>query len=111
MSDSKIDLTLLINYISSLLHSFYGALLLIQCRSAHASDISWLFLIAMIGDLIETGTFNYAANQFPLHTGSTIVRVASIANELKWISFGIGLIGLAGLFMHNSLRRAKAHQK
>jgi len=64
----------------------------------------------MIGDIIETGTFNFAANQFPLHIGSTIVRVASIANELKWVSFGFGLICLAGLFMHNSLRRAKAHQ-
>ncbi|KAL7494394.1 hypothetical protein ACHAWT_007020 [Skeletonema menzelii] len=90
---------------------FYGALLLIQCRSAQASDISWLFLIAMVCDIIETGTFNYAANQFPEHISSTIVRLASIANELKWVSFGFGAIGLVGLFVHNSLKNAKAHQQ
>ena len=93
------------------MYSFYGALLLIQCRSAQASDISWLFFIAMLCDIIETGTFNFAANRFPLHVDSTIVRVASIANELKWVTFGSGFIAFAGLLVYNSLTRVKAHKQ
>ena len=59
----------------------------------------------MLCDIIETGIFNYATKQFPTHISSTIVRVASIANEIKWVSFGFGMVSLVGLFVYNSLRR------
>lgn len=96
--------------IASSFHSFYGALLLIQCRSAHTSDLSWLFIIAMLCDIIETGTFYYAANRFPDHISSTIIRAASIANEMKWITFGGGFIGVVGLLLRNSFS-SKAHKQ
>lgn len=109
-------LTLLNNMLNNILslislHSFYGALLLIQCRSAQASNISWVFMAAMLCDIIETGTFNYATKQFPTHISSTFIRVASIANEIKWLSFGVGMVSLVGLFVYNSRRRDRLHQE
>ena len=102
----------MLSSLSFIHHSFYGALLLIQCRSAQASNISWLFFAAMVLDIIETGIFNYATRRFPEHVSSTMVRVASIANEVKWVSFGFGTISLVTLFVHNSVKqRAKSHQQ
>ena len=66
----------------------------------------------MLLDLVETGIFNYATRQFPERVSSTMVGVASIVNEVKWISVGCGFISLLGLFVHNSLnKRAKSHQQ
>ena len=67
----------------------------------------------MLFDIIETVIFNYATKQFPNRISSTIVRVASIANEMKWVCFGFGTIILVGLFVYNSLKRAKSksHQQ
>lgn len=36
--------------------------------------------------------------------------VASIANEVKWVSVGCGFISVLCLFVYNSLQRAKSHQ-
>jgi hypothetical protein len=66
----------------------------------------------MLLDVIETGIFNYATRQFPQHVTSTMIRVASIANQAKWVSCGFGTISLLGLFVYNSVkRRAKSHEQ
>ena len=100
--------------IAYLLHSFCGALLFIQCRTANTHDVSWIFFITMLCDIVESGSFNYALNQYPEHLSSKIMTAASIANQMKWISFGIGGVILVGLLMNNHIlgrSKAKAHQK
>lgn len=93
-------------------HSLYGTLLFIQCRSAKALDLSFLFLIAMLLDVVETSIFNFATKQYPEHVSSGVVRMASIANELKWVACGSGMVSLVALFVYNSLgKRVKSHKQ
>ena len=69
----------------------------------------------MILDLIETTIFNHATNEFPNRVSSTMIQVASVANQMKWISAGFGMISLLSLFVYNSMlamkRVKKSHQQ
>ena len=52
--------------------------------------------------------FGYAASQYPEHRISdTLITVASIANQMKWTGFLLGLVLIVGLFVNNNLVSGK----
>jgi len=91
-----------------------GALLICQCRSANVSiELSWISPTIMGFDIIESSIFGYATNSFPTHINPLLISIASIANQLKWISFALAVLMLVGLFVRSMILKHgnKLHQK
>ena len=85
-----------------------GSVLLKECESAkRKSEVALVFPLAMMFDLVETLANGYATTQFPDRIDARVVEVSSIANQLKWVSFGVGLLMLSLLFFHNHIYPAK----
>ena len=80
----------------------FGALLVRLCRAARLpTDISFIFFFVMICDVIESSILGYATRQFPKRLSHVLLNLASIANKMKWCSFGFGFATLATLFIYN----------
>ena len=91
-----------------------GALLICQCRSAGVSkELSWISPTIMGFDVIESSIFGYATTTFPTRINPLIISIASIANQLKWITFAAALLLLVGLFVRSMILKHgnKLHQK
>ena len=88
-----------------------GSLLLINTKNAGnkvPNDIALLFPFVMVCDVLESGIFGYATSQYPEHRISdTLITVASIANQMKWTGFLLGLVLIVGLFVNNNLVSGK----
>ena len=77
-------------------------LLLRQCRWAGVSTkISWICIVVLMSDIIESFIFRYATRQFPNRLDSNLLLVASIANQGKWVSLLLGTLTLAALGVRN----------
>jgi len=91
-----------------------GALLICQCRSAGVSiELSWISPTIMGFDIIESSIFGYASATFPTHINPLLISIASIANQLKWVTFVTALLLLVGLFVRSMILKHgnKLHQK
>ena len=80
-----------------------GALLICQCRSAVSIELSWISPTIMGFDIIESSIFGYATNSFPTHINPLLISIASIANQLKWVSFALAVLLLVGLFVRSMI--------
>lgn len=89
--------------ITPLYSTLLGSLLYKECKRAGISPkLSLIFLLAAIGDLVETVGCGYATKNFlkiPL-TGNQLM-MTSTGNRVKWMSLGAGISMLAVLYFKN----------
>lgn len=87
-------------------------LLFRQCRNAGISaSTSWISLVVVMCDIIESVLFGYATRLFPNRLDSSLLMIASMANQGKWISLLLGMFTLVALSGRNNfVGGAKSHQ-
>lgn len=86
-----------------------GAITLNLARQAQMPDkIALIFPIAMWFDFMETVIPGYGANLYPKRLPEFVVLVAIGGNQLKWLSFGVGMAILTALFLYTSVRPSVA---
>lgn len=94
-------------------------LILRQCRwqAGISKTSSWISNgvgIVVCFDVVESLIFGYATRQFPNRLDSSLLMIASIANQGKWMSLLLGMITLAVLCVRNyyvlGIGDAKGHQ-
>jgi hypothetical protein len=79
-----------------------GALLHRQCKLAGLStNISLTFPFMMFCDVIETIVLRYATKIFPNPPNDVFLTVGSIANQVKYSTFVLGLVLLIVLHVRN----------
>lgn len=84
-----------------------GSLLVQQCQVAKMStSVAWIVPWIMLCDIVESALFGYITRQYPQQVDPAVVMTASLANQLKWISFLIVCTTFIALFARR-LRRSK----
>ena len=65
--------------------------------------IPWIAPLIMAFDIVETGSNYFLTVQFPKKV-EVVVILSSIANQIKWVLFGIGIVQLVALLIHRNLK-------
>ena len=79
-----------------------GALLYRMCQLAGLStNISLMFPFIMFCDIIETSVLRHATKNFPSPPNHLLLTAGSIANQIKLITFILGLVALIILRVRN----------
>jgi len=80
-----------------------GALLYQNAQQAGWNPaIAWIIPIGMMFDVVETSIAAYGCQAYPDVLVTINIVFSSMANQLKWLSIGTGLMLLSVLFLYNT---------
>lgn len=89
----------------------FGSLLYRQCQKSKIStNLSLIYILAVLSDCLESFICRHATKTFPERIHPDLLTLASLGNQMKWLSFLLGKLILGALLVRNSKDKTTAEE-